>query len=251
MEGWAKLITAVAALLGAVAWPAAVATLLIVFRQEIRNALAKIPSVIDRMRALKLGAVATELDRVADQAVARAQSTGAISVAEVETAALISRDSAAIGELALAEQLDRLCIEYDTIRRVMPPSDRRTSAMTRVLVRMRSLGPSISSRISAYASSGSPGSRLAAVAMMQMEPNKADLSWLVERFRNEHPFIFYHAALALQNVANDGDVERLAATKAAAAEALAILEDFDGEPDASSVHVLTALIEERFSGHYS
>ena len=250
MEGWAKLITAVAALLGAVAWPAAVATLLIIFRQEIRNALAKIPSVMDRMRALKLGAITTELDRVANEAVAKPSNAGTVSMAEVQTAALISRDSAAIGELALAAQLDILCVEYDTIRRVMPPGDRRTSAMTRVFVQMRSLGPSISNRIEAYANAGSPGSRLAAVAMMQMEPNKADLPWLVERFRIEHPFIFYHAALALQNVANDGDVERLAATKAAAADALAILKTFDGTSDASSIHVLEALIADRFSGHY-
>ncbi|WP_419808948.1 hypothetical protein [Sphingomonas sp.] len=251
MEPAAKLITALAALIGALAWPAAVLSLVLIFRREIRGALAKIPSVIDRVKALKVGAVETELEKVADQLGSQTSESGAVSIAEVEAAAKIVLDAGVVGEPVLVDQLERLCIEYDTIRRVMPASDRRTHAMTRVFVQMRSLGPSISDRVDAYKSSRSAGRRLAAVAMMQMEPNKADMEWLVGRFREEHPFVFYHAALALQNVANDGTIDMLEAAKRAASEALSILGSFEGQPDASSVQVLEALVENRFSGFYS
>jgi hypothetical protein len=87
--------------------------------------------------------------------------------------------------------------------------------------------------------------------MMQMQPDRADLTWLVRRFREDHPFVFYHAALAFQNVANDGDPEVLDEVKAATREALATLQAFKGEPDASSIQVLEAILADKDVGPYS
>ena len=116
--------------------------------------------------------------------------------------------------------------------------------MTRVLVKMRSLAPSLVEFLDTYKSSGSPGSRLAAIAMMQMVPRVADLDWLRERFSSEQPFLFYHAALALQNVANicntPEEKERL---REVARQALDRVKSFAGVPDRSTIEVLEMLID--------
>lgn len=121
--------------------------------------------------------------------------------------------------------------------------------MTQILVRMRMLGPSMSKYMTTYMTSGSAGSRLAAVAMMQIQPEKADIDWLVRRFKEEAPFVFYHAALALQNVANNVPHLR-AEVKRAANDALDIVNKFNGTPDAETMFVLKALLRDEDSGRY-
>ena len=76
---------------------------------------------------------------------------------------------------------------------------------------------------------------------MQMHPQSADIGWLVERFRDDAPFIFYHAALALQNVANEADGSTREKVRKAAQEALEIVESFSGTPDQETINVLTPL----------
>src|SRR5262249_33735685 len=144
-----------------------------------------------------------ELDRVANAEPQNAsEKSGNITPLQIEAAARIAVQAQDINTDALLRELDRLCLEYDAIRRTQPSGSNRTRAMTRVIVQMRTLAPSLENFIDAYKGSGSPGSRLAAVAMMQMVPRAADINWLKERFSSEQPFVFYHAALALQNAAN-------------------------------------------------
>ena len=125
----------------------------------------------------------------------------------------------------------------------MQPGSGRTHAMTRVVVKMRALAPTLVAHIGSYKSSGSPGSRLAAIAMMQMDPNAADIEWLAERFNVENPFIFYHAALALQNLATGGlsniEWDQLFG---AAQRSLDAIKAFPGVPDQSTIEVLESLI---------
>lgn len=79
--------------------------------------------------------------------------------------------------------------------------------------------------------------------MMQMTPREADLNWLKERFSNDQPFIFYHAALALQNVANHSDTtEEKKDLRSIAEQALATIKSFKGVPDRSTIEVLNMLI---------
>ena len=83
----------------------------------------------------------------------------------------------------------------------------------------------------------------AAIAMMQMVPLSADLDWLRERFSTEHPFVFYHAALALQNAANVCDTpETKKHLREVAQQALATVKAFAGPPDQSTVEVLDMLL---------
>jgi hypothetical protein len=176
MEEYAKLLTSVGALFGAVAWPGAFLVVVFAFKGELKSALNKIPVMLDRVKKASLAGVALELDRVADaETESDTEKSGKITAGQVDAAARIQIQTRDIDSEALLRELDKLCLEYDSLRRTLPPGVYRTRAMTRVLVKMRSLAPSLIDFLDIYKKSGSPGSRLAAIAMMQMVPRSADL----------------------------------------------------------------------------
>ena len=235
MELAASLISSFAALLGAIAWPAAFLTALFIFRKPFRELLG-------RVRKGKVGFVEVELEHVALATERTLDASGAITVEQVHSAARIEARAEDIGETELLRQLDKLCLEYDALRRALPPSNERTRAMTQVLVKMRSVGPSVMDSINVYKGSGSPGSTLAAIAMMQMVPRRGDLNWLLNRFREPQPFIFYHAALALTNIANTTSGHERENVIDVAKRALEIVNEFDGVVDENTVSVLNSII---------
>jgi hypothetical protein len=79
--------------------------------------------------------------------------------------------------------------------------------------------------------------------MMQMVPRVADLEWLKARFSSEQPFLFYHAALALQNVADLSSApEERKRLRQVAHEALGAIKSFAGVPDEPTIDVLEMLL---------
>jgi hypothetical protein len=79
--------------------------------------------------------------------------------------------------------------------------------------------------------------------MMQMVPRVADFDWLGDRFTSEKPFVFYHAALALQNAANDYESARdKKHLHKVAQEALQTVRNFPGVPDRNTIKVLETLM---------
>lgn len=92
-----------------------------------------------------------------------------------------------------------LSAEYDEARRVMKPGSIRTRKMTEIFAKMRSLAASVRSAFQRFKQSDSSGERLAAVAILQMFPNRSELPWLAERLdpKLERPFVGYQAAQAL------------------------------------------------------
>lgn len=243
MEEYAKLLNSIAALVGAVAWPIAVVGIVLMFRRELTSALSKIIAMLDRMKRASLLGLHLELERVATSEIAQADQGGNITTEQRKAAARITAQAREVSDATLLAELDSLCLAYDALRREQPAGTNRTREMTRVLVKMRALAPSVISYLDVYKGSGSPGSRLAAVAMMQMVPRLADVNWLRERFSVEKPFIFYHAALALQNVANIlSATEEKAQLRQIGEQALANLRKFGGTPDRNTVDVLNALI---------
>lgn len=241
MEELAKILTAVAALAGAIAWPLAILGIAYVFRIELRAVLNKIP--LDKLKKATFPGVAVELERVANDEAESSSKTGNITPGQYEAANRIAVQTKDIGISTLLSELDRLCLEYDSVRRTMPSGGNRTSLMTRIIVKMRSLAPSLVEFLDIYKGSGSPGSRLAAIAMMQMVPREADLDWLRDRFSIEKPFLTYHAALALQNAANiAGGPERKRQLRDVAQQAVATVKGFAGVPDRGTVEVLETLL---------
>ncbi len=186
---------------------------------------------------MKVAGIEAELDALAG----KASTNGEVTADQARVASQLAIESRDIGSEHLLAELDKLCLQYDTVRRTMMAGANRTQEMTRIIAKMRALGPSTSGRIKVYKGSGSAGSRLAAVAMMQMEPSHADLNWLVERFRVDTPFVLYHAALALTNAANiESGPEKLKVIDAARS-ALAIVRSFEGIPDQGTLNVLEPL----------
>jgi hypothetical protein len=244
MKEYAELLTSVAALIGALAWPGILLIIVLVFRSELKSALSMIPIILDRVRKASLPGIDLELDRVADaETESGKDKTGRITARQTEVAARIAVETRDVDSQALLRELDRLCLEYDSLRRTLPPGEDRTRAMTRVLVKMRSLAPRLVEFLDIYKGSGSPGSRLAAIAMMQMDPRVADLDWLRDRFSSDQPFLFYHAALALQNVANIcKTAEEKKHLREVAQQALNAVKSFAGTPDQGTIEVLDMLI---------
>lgn len=242
MDDWAKLLTAVAAVLGAVAWPLVLFVVALLLKDALRAAINRIPSMLDRVTKASIAGVKVELDRVADAE--REEKGGKVTSNQKEAAARIAVEKRDLGPHPLLRELDRLCLEFDALRRNLPSGDVRTRAMTRIVVQMRSLAPSLIEFLDTYKGSGSAGSRLAAIAMMQMVPTSADVEWLESRFSSDPPFIFYHAALALQNAIDslDANKGKLPEIRKAARRALEKVKSFDGVPDRSTIEVLETLI---------
>ncbi len=184
------------------------------------------------------------LDRVADAEVESGiDKAGKVTPRQIEAAARIAIETRDVSSQELLSELDRLCLEYDSLRRTLPSAENRTRAMTRIVVKMRSLAPSVIDYLDAYKSSRSPGSRLAAIAMMQMVPRVADIDWLKDRFSFDQPFIFYQAALAFHNVADSHNTrEGKDRVRKFAQQALAKVKSFPGVPDPSTIEVLDNLI---------
>jgi len=241
MDDFAKLLTAVAALLGAIAWPVTLLALAFLFRGALQTAFGRIPFLLDRVTKASVAGVKVELERVADAE--SEDKSGKVTPKQKDAAARIAVEKQDVGSQPLLGELDRLCLEYDALRRTLPPGEIRTRAMTRIIVQMRSLAPSLIEFLDAYRGSGSAGSRLAAIAMMQMVPTSADVKWLEGRFSSDPPFLFYHAALALQNAVDSRDtVEGKLEIREVARRALKQVESLKGEPDPSTIEVLETLI---------
>ncbi|MBC7986515.1 MAG: hypothetical protein H7X93_07575 [Sphingomonadaceae bacterium] len=240
----AALVTAIAALVAAIAWPIAFLVIFFMFRGPLSAAFEKLPSAISRMQKLKLGSFEAELEAEAkgliEQAVAE---PGTISPEQIRSAARIQIAAKGLDQQSLRDQVQQLCIEYETIRKVLPSSRERTRAMTDVLVRMRTLAPSAINFLDELKRSPSSGNRLTAIAIMQVDPGKLDYQWILDRFRSDEPFAFFHAAVALRNAALVGDKDGREAAADTAQEAIEIIESFEGLPDRNTLTVLNGIVE--------
>ena len=212
-----------------------------IYRKPISDAISKVPHMFDRVQAIRIGSLEADLESIAITG-NYDNKKGDITFEQIQAAAKIEVQSKDYGSRELLRQLDRLCLQYDTIREAMPSSDDRTRSMTKIVTKMRALAPATAEMIETYKRSGSPGSRLAAIAMMQMEPSHADLNWLKERFWVETPFVFYHAALALRNStigANQIKKEEIGQIARAAMEKVQQFEH--GTPDSETLEVLSTI----------
>lgn len=241
MEGWAALITAIAALVGALVWPMAIVTVLILFREPIRDASRNLPSLVGRMQKVKLGLFEAELSAqvsgLVDEAI---DAPGEISSQQIRSAASMKVAARGVGDTALRDQLEKLCLEYETIRKTQPSGSKRTRAMMEVLVRLRTLAPTVAHFLDELKQSAAAGKRLAAVAIMQVDPELADIDWIVDRFRHDDPFLFFQAGTILRSVANlragtDPTVVE------AAQKGLSILHAFNGVPDRNTIDLLESI----------
>ena len=103
-----------------------------------------------------------------------------------------------------------LAVEYERVRQDMPFGRERTRKMSEIASRMKRLALAAAPYLPQLAKSASPGERLAAVTILQMQFDPAYIEWLSDRLVEEVAFIGYQAASALlARVRIVGGTERL------------------------------------------
>ena len=86
---------------------------------------------------------------------------------------------------------------------------------------------------------------MAAIAILQLSPKLEYLGWLVERMRNEQPFVFFHASVALLAMTRRFGGVAGNNLKAAIEEALGTIRSFKGgPPDQNTIETLELALSE-------
>lgn len=193
-------LKAIAEFISAVAWPALVAAVLLLFRREIVSMLGGVTEFeVFGVKAKVARQVAAELDKSAEAASRMPGLSSTVTEGEKSRAEAVARLAQADVSL-VAQQVDALAAEYEHIRAMMLPGDERTRRMEVIVAKMRTLGRAADPLRHELAASPSPGKRLQAIATLQVLPDYDMLDWLAERAGTEKPFVGYHALVAL-NVA--------------------------------------------------
>lgn len=152
-----------------------------------------------RERLSKIGLTASYPDRSEFRERARIGLLRAIADLLREQLPERAPEAATLGEVKIPDDLQALCDRYDAIRRETKPGAARTREMTAILERMKLHATEARGALSELKRSDSAGTRLAAIAVLQAFPERAELAWLAERLDPdlERPFIGYQAASAL------------------------------------------------------
>jgi hypothetical protein len=196
MDKSPEYFRAVADLISAVAWPAIVLYVLVAFRTRIAG-------LLDNAESLMLpGGFEAKFRRTLDreaEAIIQDKKAGQDSMPsrQLVAAQRVEQLAEPKGRDFARQQMLSLAREYELVRASMSPGDKRTREMEKLTTKMRTLGLAASASLIEFMDSDSPGARLAAVAILQVQPNPNTLDWLAERFKVEQPFVAYHAAVAM------------------------------------------------------
>jgi hypothetical protein len=253
-----QLLSSVAAILQAVAWPIVAAIFLLIYRVRIGSLLDILSQKL--ATASKVKAWQLELDNTSEDikdavqkagAAANPESTlGKISRSQVQAAEEV-RDKIRNSPLpdaralpAVREQLNALIQEYDLARRNLPTGFVRTKKMTAIVAGMRALSLAALPLQSQLISDPSPGARLAAICMLQISPDPDYFDWLVERLNKEdQAFILCQTAVALLELVGSGNLEANAQVRDAISGALRHVSNFNnGHPDQNTVEILQSAL---------
>jgi hypothetical protein len=252
----ASLLSSIAAILNAVAWPVVAAWFLFTNRSGTSHLLKILGNKLSSARKFKVGqfeleAFADELkesvsdagEQVGDtdkpKAVPKEQLEAAISLKEKVRSARLPESS--IRE-AVKRQIYDLAREYENIRAQLPSGLVRTRKMEQIAAGMRTLALAGLPLLSLLTRSDSVGRRLAAICMLQIEPRQSYFRWLIERFKTENqPFIFYQSAVAIREYVskNDGVFPNGKEIQSAIYDSIRAISAFkDGEPDQNTLDAL-------------
>lgn len=253
----AVLLKSIADLVSAVAWPAIVVFVLVRYRSQLGVAFDELIKKMQGAESLEFGWLKLIQHKSADIAAVSAATPGAGAVASAVKEQEVIRETRGLANAAqeLASNspdalpaakraMLLLAREYDTIRSNMASSPARTARMNRVVAQMRGLGKICQPFWDEFAHSTFAGSRLAAVAILQMAPDLGKLDWLIGRFGTERPFVFFHAALALRELAENAPAEARPAIRRQVQTAISRVQAFTGgSPDESTLDVLRSILE--------
>jgi hypothetical protein len=108
-----------------------------------------------------------------------------------------------------------LAEEYNFTRSALPYSPDRTRRLDTIVAKMKVVQKSAYWMLSELVNGDTPGERLAAIVFLILRPDAQYISWLVDRFSIEQPFLLYYAAHALRAAADTfGNTHRAILQKA-------------------------------------
>ena len=265
------ILTGIAAICSATVWPLLIGLILWGFREPAAELLKAAVGVAEGATRFKIWQI--EFDRDVQQQVAQSESAALqtppvalavrTAVATPDTATQMAATipstevAAATGvrslldaapnstlrkaaETAIKTRMLGFAQEYETTRASMRSGPDRTRAMNAVVAKMRTLALAADLYLDEWmGETGSPGKRLAAICILQMKPQMRTVPWLVERMRQEQPFVFFHASVALLNaVRRFGHTEK-PTLGAALATSLSQVQSFGEKADANTIRSLT------------
>jgi hypothetical protein len=263
----ASLISGVAAIVSAIAWPMLILAILIWFRKPISGLAQAAVEIAQSASKVKIWQiefdrdVQQELETSASEALktpldARITSDGADAAVRASELKAASRVNSLITEAptyavrgnlldSIREKMNALAQEYDATRASMSPGPERTRVLDVIAAKMRTLGLAALPFLDEFSKDlSSPGRRLAAICILQMAPDLRYVSWLCERVSVEQPFVFFHASIALLNAVRRYGSTNGDALRQPIESALQKLKSFQGIPDASTVDTLTNALSE-------
>lgn len=203
----AEMLDAIAGLVTGVAWPFLVMLLLVFHRRAIARILGNLESLtLPGGGEVKFQrAVDSEVDAVMDSENEPGKTVTTRQLeAATRVAGLVSKQDIRV----VRDQVLAAAREYDRVRASLSSGDERTKQMEKAAMKMRTLAYAAAPLIEELASGRSPGERLAATIILQVQPDSLRIGWLVGRFGVERAFICRHAALALLAVARVCDEDK-------------------------------------------
>jgi hypothetical protein len=248
---WAALLSSIGAILSAVAWPAIVAWFLFANRIRIAFLLKVLGRKLSSAKKLKVGQF--EIEEELEEAVSEA---GA-KVDEVDTSKTVPRNQIQAAQNlkekvrnssvpkfevveAVIDQVFDLAQQYESVRAEMPSGALRTRRMNEIAAGMRTLALTGLRLRTELTKSETPGKRLAAICMLQVEPRPRYFRWLIDRLKSEsQAFILFQAAVAVLELVKKRFYVNVDETRSAIQEAIDAISAFQGgTPDPNTLDAL-------------
>jgi hypothetical protein len=251
---WAALISSIAAILNAIAWPGVALWFLSTHRKRIAYLLKVFGRKFSLARKVKVWQL--ELDEFEEEVkdvviqagagVSSDLSSKSIPTVQVEAAKSLEAKVRTAG-IPVSRALDtvrreiyELAREYEITRASGSSSTSRTRKMNEIAAGMRTLAIAGKALRTELTRSDSVGRRLAAICMLQVEPRPRYFKWLIARVKTEtQPFVFYQAAVAILEMVRKKFYINPDDARSEIRSALNVISSFQGgQPDQNTIDAL-------------
>jgi hypothetical protein len=247
-------------LIAVVIWPATLLICVLTQRQRVSRILSALVLLAESANKIKIFQVEVEktvensIDREVEKAAENAQphkspeipKLEALAAARVETliSSIPSQPSRENLTESVRQRMLALAAEYESTRANMPSGKDRTGAMNAVVARMRTLAIAAKPFLKEFSENqASPGTRLCAIVILQISPDRRYIDWLGTRYTQETPFIFYQTAVALMQAVRDIGAQNREQLGRVLTAAIRVVESFrEGVPDRNTLNVLKAAL---------
>jgi len=259
------ILTGIAAILSAIAWPTLVAVVLYWFRRPIGSLVSTAVGIAASSSKVKIWQiefdrdVQQQLDETSHEALSRLPSISEQQIgspiphSEVQAATRVRSlvDEAPPGSVrseiqeSIRQRMLGFAKEYESTRAAMHAGPDRTRAMNAIAAKMRTLALAADPFLEELArDNDSPGRRLAAICILQLVPHLDWVPWLADRMAVEQPFVFFHASVALLSAVRKYGAQQQELLRSAIDRSLAQVQSFGENYDKNTVRSLTLALSE-------